>query len=75
MAYEASEIMFAACLLFSDKQLKDAGKDPETLADFMSVAKKKAATGIKFGSKDISDGFLNLMEPTEKGLKDLAVGI
>lgn len=75
MAYEASEIMFAACMLFSDKQLMDATKDVDSLTDFMNTAKKAASKSISFGNDAIRKGFLELMEPTDKGLKDLVVGI
>lgn len=75
MAYEPSEIMFAACLLFTDAELKKNAKDAETLQNFMAVAKKKASSGIKFGNDSIKKGFLDLMEPTDKGIKDLVVGM
>jgi len=75
MAYEASEIMFAACLLFTDKELQSAAKDVNALTSFMATAKKKASTGVKFGNDAIKKGFLDLMVPTDKGLKDLVVGM
>ena len=75
MAYEPSEIMFAAAMLFPDKQLQEATSSISNLKNFMGVAKKRAAASVKFGNKSIQDGFIDLMEPTDKGLKDLAVGI
>ena len=75
MAYEPSEIMFAAAMLFPDKQLQEAASSISNLKNFMGVAKKRAMSSVKFGNKSIQDGFIDLMEPTDKGLKDLAVGI
>ena len=75
MAYEPSEIMFAAAMLFPDKQLQEATASISNLKNFMGVAKKRAMSSVKFGNKSIQDGFIDLMEPTDKGLKDLAVGI
>lgn len=75
MAYEPSEIMFAACLLFSDAELKKNAKDAETLKSFMEVAKKKASANIRFGNESIKKGFIELMEPSDKGIKDLVVGM
>lgn len=75
MAYEPSEIMFAAAMLFTEKQLNDAASSVDNLTKFMDTAKRKALSSVKFGNKTISDGFIELMQPTDKGLKDLAVGI
>lgn len=75
MAYEPSEIMFAACMLFSDDELKKNSTDAETLKSFMTVAKKRAAASIRFGNDMIRKGFIDLMEPTDKGIKDLVVGM
>lgn len=75
MAYEPSEIMFAACMLFTDEELKKNSSSVEALQSFMSTAKKRASTGVKFGNESIKKGFVELMQPTDKGLKDLVVGI
>lgn len=75
MAYEPSEIMFAACMLFPEKQLLTAAKDIDSLTNFMDTAKKAAAKSVSFGNDAIKKGFLDLMVPTDKGLKDLVVGI
>ena len=75
MAYEPSEIMFASCMLFTEEELKKNSTDVVALQKFMEVAKKKASTQVKFGNDGIKKGFIDLMQPTDKGLKDLAVGI
>lgn len=75
MAYEPSEIMFAACLLFSDDELRKNAKDADTLMEFMNVAKKRASSSIRFGNDAIKKGFIDLMQPTDKGIKDLVVGM
>lgn len=75
MAYEASEIMFASCMLFSDNELMNAAKDTKSLTKFMTTAKSAASKSINFGNDAIKKGFLDLMTPTDKGLKDLVVGI
>lgn len=75
MAYEPSEIMFAACLLFPDNELMAAAESLSSLTKFMKTAKTAASKSVNFGNDGIKKGFIELMEPTEKGLKDLVVGI
>lgn len=75
MAYEPSEIMFAACMLFTDKQLMAAAKNTDTLTKFMTTARNAASKSVSFGNDEIKKGFIQLMDPTDKGLKDLVAGI
>lgn len=77
MAYEASEIMFAAALLCKPKPEDYA--NTENLKEFMIKAKKKVETSpklVQFGNKAIESGFVSLMdEENPKMLADMAGGI
>ena len=78
MAYEASEIMFAASMLYTSSELKEKTKDLPSLKNFMVEAKKRIQTKneVKFGSSVIEKGFLDLMdEQKTESLKDLVAGI
>lgn len=80
MAYEASEIMFAATQMYATKVLKDYSKDAGTLRELMVDAKLRAkqlsGKHIHFGSPSIENGFLELMnEHSSEALKDLLAGI
>ena len=78
MAYEASEIMMAAALLYSTDDLMDYAKDDVGLKQLMVAAKKKIKTTniVQFGSSAIEQGFTSLMDENNKeALKDLAGGI
>ena len=78
MAYEASEIMFAAALLYTNRELKDYSKDVATLRQLMVDAKNKINTTdiVQFGNQSIQKGFTDLMdEHNPEYLKDLAGGI
>lgn len=78
MAYEASEIMMAAALLYSTDELMDFAKDDVGLKQLMIGAKKKIKSSktVQFGSPAIEQGFTGLMnENNKEALKDLAGGI
>ena len=80
MAYEASEIMMAAALMYSNGELEQYTKDIGTLRQLMIDAKQKIKKGtnktIQFGSPAIEKGFTELMDETNtEALKDLAGGI
>ena len=80
MAYEASEIMLAAAMMYTNKQLQDYSKDAGTLREMMIDARGKIKTHtdkhIHFGSPSIEKGFTDLMdEKNSEALKDLAGGI
>ena len=80
MAYEASEIMMAAALMYSNGELEQYTKDVGTLRQLMIDAKQKIKKGtnktIQFGNPAIEKGFTELMNETNtEALKDLAGGI
>jgi hypothetical protein len=78
MAYEASEIMMAAALLYSTDELMNFAKDDVGLKQLMIGAKKKIKSSktVQFGSSTIEQGFTGLMnENNKEALKDLAGGI
>ena len=78
MAYEASEIMCASALLYSNNQLDKYSKDYEGLVDLAKDIKKKINTTklIEFGNATIRKGFIDTIdENNEKSIEDLAVGI
>jgi hypothetical protein len=78
MAYEASEIMMAAALLYSTDELMNYAKDDVGLKKLMIDSKKKIKTSktVQFGSSAIEQGFTSLMDENNKeALKDLAGGI
>ena len=80
MAYEASEIMMAAALMYSNGELEQYTKDVGTLRQLMIDAKQKVKKGtnktIQFGNITIENGFTELMDETNtEALKDLAGGI
>ena len=77
MAYEASEIMFAAALLCKPKAADYA--DVDSLKEFMIKAKTEVLKNprkVQFGNKGIVQGFVSLMDEnkTDK-LADMAGGI
>jgi hypothetical protein len=78
MAYEASEIMLAASLLYSKGDLLKYSKDSESLKAFMIESKEKImkSRDVQFGNSAIEKGFLDLMdEKSSDKLKDLLAGI
>lgn len=80
MAYEASEIMMAAALMYSNDELKEYAKDAAGLKKLMIDAKKKikATTNktIQFGSPTIEKGFTDLIDSNNsEAVKDMAGGI
>jgi hypothetical protein len=78
MAYEASEIMMAAALLYSTDELMNYAKDDTGLKQLMMDSKKKIKSSktVQFGSSVIEQGFTGLMnENNKEALKDLAGGI
>ena len=78
MAYEASEIMCASALLYSNNQLDKYSKDYEGLVDLVADIKKKVQNTklIEFGNASIKKGFTDLIdEKNDKIIKDMAVGI
>jgi hypothetical protein len=80
MAYEASEIMMAAAMMYTNRQLEQYTKDVGTLRQLMIDAKQKVKKGtnktIQFGNITIENGFTELMDETNtEALKDLAGGI
>lgn len=78
MAYEASEIMLAASLLYSKEDLLKYSKDSESLKTFMIESKQKImkSRDVQFGNSAIEKGFLDLMdEKSSDKLKDLLAGI
>lgn len=79
MAYEASEIMTAAALQYSDADLNKATKDLASLRSLMVDAKdliKSGKSRVVFGNSSIESGFLSVMDEKDiKMLSDLAVGI
>jgi hypothetical protein len=78
MAYEASEIMFAAALLYTNRELEKYSEDLSLLRDLMVDAKNKIQTTsiVKFGNSSIEKGFLDLMDEHDPNyLKDLVGGI
>jgi hypothetical protein len=80
MAYEASEIMMAAALMYSNEQLMQYAQSAAGLRELMMDAKKrlKASTNkiVHFGNTTIEKGFTDLMNPNDsEAIKDLAGGI
>lgn len=80
MAYEASEIMMAAALMYSNQELDEYSKDVSSLRSLMVDARTKIEKHldkhIHFGSTAIQKGFTDLMnENNKEALKDLAGGI
>jgi hypothetical protein len=80
MAYEASEIMMAAALMYSNQELDDYTKDVSSLRTLMIDARTKITKHldkhIHFGNTTIQKGFTDLMNENDKeALKDLAGGI
>ncbi len=80
MAYEASEIMLAAAMMYSNQELdaytQDVGKLRELMIDARTKIKKHTDKHIHFGSPAIEKGFTDLMDENNKeALKDLAGGI
>lgn len=77
MAYEASEIMFAAALLCKPKPSDYENTD--NLREFIKRAKKeveKSPTKVQFGDAAMRQGFLSLMDPSDdKMVADMARGI
>lgn len=80
MAYEASEIMLAAAMMYSNTELEKYTKDAGSLRQLMIDARNKIKKGtnktVHFGSPSIEKGFTELMDETNsEALKDLAGGI
>ena len=80
MAYEASEIMLAAAMMYSNDELdaycKDAGTLRSLMIDARTKIKKHLDKHIHFGNSTIEKGFTDLMDENNKeALKDLAGGI
>lgn len=80
MAYEASEIMTAAALLYTNSRLTEATKDLESLKILMIDARGKISKDtnklVMFGTPNIKSGFLDEMDESDiKKLGDLAAGI
>lgn len=80
MAYEASEIMLAAAMMYTNDELdaysRDAGTLRELMIDARNKIKKHLDKHIHFGSSTIEKGFTELMDENNKeSLKDLAGGI
>jgi hypothetical protein len=80
MAYEASEIMLAAAMMYPTDILLEYSKDVGSLRKLMSDSKQKIISGkdktIHFGNTSIEKGFTDLMdENNTEALKDLAAGL
>jgi hypothetical protein len=78
MAYEASEIMLAAALLYSKDELSKYSEDVGSLRNLMVDSKEKIlkSKNVEFGNSTIEKGFLDLMDPQKpEYLKDLVGGI
>lgn len=80
MAYEASEIMMAAALMYPNDKLEEYAKSAAGLKELMFDAKKKIKAGtnktIQFGSPAIEKGFTDLIDPNNsEAVKDMAGGI
>ena len=78
MAYEASEIMTAAALTYSNNELDTASKSYEGLVTLMVDIKSKIQQNnmLEYGNSAIKKGFTDLIDETDsKKIKDLAVGI
>ena len=77
MAYEASEIMFAAALLVKPKPEEYSSVSKlKTLMKKCKSEVKKNPSNVQFGNKQISDGFLETMDENKPDrLTDLAAGI
>lgn len=79
MAYEASEIMTAAALQYTNNELDNASQTLENMKILMIDAKNKIKKGeskVVFGNDTIKKGFLETMDENDiKMLSDLAVGI
>jgi len=80
MAYEASEIMMAAALMYPTNVLLDYSKDAAGLKELMADASRKIKSSsnktVQFGSPSIQKGFTDLLNPnSSEAIKDLAGGI
>ena len=78
MAYEASEIMTAAALTYSNNELDTASKSYEGLVTLMVDIKSKIQQNnmLEYGNSAIKKGFTDLIDETDsKKIKDLAIGI
>jgi hypothetical protein len=77
MAYEASEIMTAAALQYTTKQLADvAHEGKDAIINLIEVTRKKILAGktkIHFGNSTIQKGFVDLM--TAGNVGDMAVAM
>lgn len=78
-SYEPSEIMFAAAMMYSNRDLDDYSKNINNLRAMMIDAREKlnsSSSIVKFGSTTIRDGFLSYMDEKDVTLlADLAGGI
>jgi hypothetical protein len=80
MAYEASEIMMAAALMYSNEELNEYAKNAAGLKTLMFDAKKRIKSttnkNVQFGSSAIEKGFTDLINPNNsEAVKDMAGGI
>lgn len=73
MALEYSEVMAAAAMFYTKRELEDAGSSMEKLSTWIIGAKAKATNGVTFGSSGRE--FLAFMEPTPAAVKEAVVGI
>jgi hypothetical protein len=77
MAYEASEIMTAAALQYTTKELVEiAHQGKDAIINLIEVTKKQILAGktkIYFGNETIKKGFVELMTPGNVG--DMAVAM
>lgn len=80
MAYEASEIMLAVALMYSNDELKEYSKSAAGLKQLLIDAKDKIESStnkkIQFGNSTIERGFLQLLNSEDyESIKDMAAGI
>ena len=73
MALEASEVMTAGALFFSNRTLDLALQSNTSLGDFMASAKTKVETGVEFGSSRAE--FLDMMTPSPSMMREMVIGI
>lgn len=73
MALEASEVMTAGALFFSNRTLDLALQSNTSLGDFMASAKTKVETGVEFGSSRAE--FLDMMAPSPSMMREMVIGI
>lgn len=69
-SYEPSEIMTAAALLFTDKELDKYSESSDTLKQMMVDSIKKVETNVEFGSISIKNGFMQYLGYAQRADKD-----